>query len=100
MLFYLTTPPEGGILQPRLYVKQSISRGTHVKLILPVERTFYKIFPEIFEFEKVDSLFKSGQTLTLAAIFKYRNEYIFSRVSLQESLIQPSKCKNDMMTSL
>lgn len=102
MLFYLTTLPEGDILQPRLYVKQSMSRGTHVKLILYVKRTFYKIFPEIFKFEKDDSLFKSGQTqiLYLAAIFKYRQEYIFSRVSLQKSLIQPSKYKNNMLTSL
>lgn len=67
-----------------------MSRGTHVKQILHVERNFYKIFPEIFKFEKVSSLLKSGQTLTLTAIFEYRQEDMFSRVSLQKCMIEPS----------
>lgn len=98
MMFYLTTRPEGGIPQPRLYVKPSMSRDC--EQILHVESTFYRIFPGILKFEKVDSLFNPGQTLTIVAIFKYLQEDIFSRVSLQKILIQPSKFKNDMLTSL
>lgn len=83
MLFHLTTLSEGGILQPRLYVKQSMSRGTHVKQILHVERTFYKIFPEILKFERVRCKVKPNTHPSSYISILSRD--IFSRVSFAET---------------